>query len=461
MAVNPSIPLAIEPTPYLRMPDPWQTQARAFALRELMRNEELDRIKLEELRRQRDEEQAIREIFRRHVTPEGKLNRQGALADLYRLNPTTALNMQKNWLAQEKALSDAEEARLKADAARAARLGSLAGSATDQASYDRAIKQAVDEGLLTSEQAAQLPRVWDDSTRALTRQFQEQALSAQQQIEAAIKRAQEERARALHEVQLPGVQAEAAGKAFRLAGQLAPGAAHSASDWTALRAMLPAHLRRIFPTVPFTGAVEIAEQLGTPPDERRQAEDRAATRRETERHHKAMEDEQRQRRLDRTAREGRQESQRAEAERRQRLRQLQDEEQKLDAEQTKLDERRRELGQILSSYPSYEYRKTTQGKTKKFKLSAEERAARQAEYETATERWQKILDRKKQIQDERRSLQGGSQQQGPPAPASRAAQVPIDFSEEDLIRRARQRGMTQEQIDRALAEYRAARAARR
>jgi hypothetical protein len=462
MPINPTIPLAIEPTPYLRMPDPWQLQGRALALRELMRNEEIDRMKLEELRRQQAEESAIRDIFRRHISPEGKLNRQGALADLYRLNPTTALNMQKDWLAQQKALSEAEEARLKADAARAGRFGALAGSAVDQPSWERAIGQALEEGLLTTEQAAKLPREWNDSTKAMVRQFQEQALTAQQQIEAALKRAQEERAKAEHTARLPGLEAESAAKQFRLAGQLAPGAAATTEQWRALRTVLPERLRNIFPAVPHSGAVEQAEKLGMSPDERQAAADRAATRKETERHNKAIEALRSERETARAAAV----QQREQDKRTERLRSLKAEEQRLEREQASLDEARRKLGEILRTGRHVKSRPGK--KSKAVEITPEERARYEAEFHSTTERWQRILDRKRQIADERQQLLG-SGATGPTGATAVATPIgkprQIDpttgrspgapaYSEEEFRRRARERGLAPEQIEQALAEAR-------
>jgi hypothetical protein len=465
MPINPSIPLAVEPPPYLRMPDPWAAQARAFALRELVRNDELERLKLEELRRKQAEEEAIRDIFRRHITPEGTLNRQGALADLYRLNPETAINVQKNWLAQQKALSEAEESRLKADAARAGRLGSLAGSAVDQPSWERAISQALEEGLITTDQAAKLPRQWDASTQAMVRQFQEQALTAQQQIDAALKRAQEERAKAEHAARLPGYEAESASKQFRLAGQLAPGAAQTPSQWNALRSVLPERLRNLFPTVPYTGAVEQAERLGMTAEERKAAQDRAATRQETERHNRAVEQQRAER--DAARRSDRQEEQarREQQSRTERLRALKAEEQRLEREQAPLDEKRLKLGDILRTG---KHIKTRPGKkSKSVDITPEERARYQAEFDAASERWQGILDRKKQIADERRQLLGGEAGSSAPGavatPSGKPRQVDAStgrtagtpaYTEEQFRQRARERGLTPEQIEQALAKAR-------
>jgi hypothetical protein len=468
MPIHPNIPLALEPAPYVRMPDPWAQQARMLELRDLTRRDELERLKLDELRRAQAEEQAVREIFARHLRPDGKLDRSGVLSDLYRLNPSVAFTTQKNWLAQEKALSEADEARLKAAAARAARLGALAGSATDQASYQRALQQALEEGLLTSDQAAGLPATWDENTKAMLSQFQQQALTAQQQIDEALKRAQDERAKAEHEARLPGLTAESASKQFRLAGQLAPGAALTTTQWNALRAVLPENLRNMFPAAPYSGAVAEAERLAMTPEERQASADRAASRAEQERHNKETEKLRRERETSRQAERQASQAEKESQQRTSRLRTLKAEEQRLDREQAPLDEKRRQLGQILASG---KHARSRPGKAAKdVEITPEERARYQAEYDSITERWQRILDRKKQIEDERRQLLGNGAPSAPGAspserPAATAAGKPrqVDaasgrtvgaaaYTEEEFRRRARERGIAN--VEQALAEAR-------
>lgn len=463
MPIHPNIPLALEPAPYVRMPDPWAQQARMLELRDLTRRDELERLKLDELRRAQAEEQAVREIFARHLRPDGKLDRSGVLSDLYRLNPSVAFTTQKHWLAQEKALSEADEARLKAAAARAARLGTLAGSATDQASYQRAVQQALEEGLLTSEQAAALPTTWDESTKSMLGQFQRQALTAQQQIEASLKAAQDQRAKAEHEARLPGLTAESASKQFRLAGQLAPGAALTTTQWNALRAVLPENLRNMFPAAPYSGAVAEAERLAMTPEERAAAEDRRASRAEQERHNREIERIRGERETNRQAERLAKQSE----ETTKRLRTLKSEEQQLDREQARLDERRRELGRILETG---KHPRPRQGrKAKDVEITPEERARFQAEYDTATEQWRRILDRRKEIEAERRHLLG----QGAATATARPQQVPtaqvagwprqvdaatgrtvggVTYTEQEFRRRARERGIVD--VEQALAEAR-------
>jgi hypothetical protein len=456
MPINPSIPLAFDQAPPVRMPDPWAQQARAVELRDLLRRDELGRYQLEEARRQREQEQALREVFARHIDAEGRLNRTGVLADLYRINPDLAFTAQRNWLAHDKAVAEANEAKRKADAARVARLGSLAGSVTDQTSYRRAIDTAVSEGLLTREQAAGLPQVYDDATKEMLRQFQTEALTAAQQLEQA-------RAQAEHQARLPGIEADAASKAFALAGQLAPGAAQTTTQWTTLRSALPERWRNLFPAVPYSGAVAEAERLAMTPEERAAAEDRRASRAEQERHNREIERIRGERETNRQAERLAKQSE----ETTKRLRTLKSEEQQLDREQARLDERRRELGRILETG---KHPRPRQGrKAKDVEITPEERARFQAEYDTATEQWRRILDRRKEIEAERRHLLG----QGAATATARPQQVPtaqvagwprqvdaatgrtvggVTYTEQEFRRRARERGIVD--VEQALAEAR-------
>lgn len=460
MPINPYIPLALERPQYVPVPDPLEERGRVLALRELLRRGELDEMKLAEARRQIEAERRLRDVLAANpdiekalpqigaIDPELGLKYRKAIADANRASAETAA---KEYDFRQKAIGDLRS-RLAAvlsetDPAKRSQLYALHRAEAIASGYYRPElipEQMPEESVLRS---------WALATLPYDKQNAELRARAKEAHEAALRPSQVQKS-----------QAEADQASLTFGALLAPAAGESNALWQRLRARLPEHLRAFYPAVPYAGAAEQAEAMGTTPAQRRAAADREATRLETKRHNEAMERIQRDRETARRAGREDAETKKRDDERIKRLRAIKAEEQELEREQAPLDQKRRQIGQILKSGKQV---KNVAGKqSKEVDLTPEERARYQGEFQSVTERWQRILDRKQQIQAERQQLQAAAAG-GPTATATgRPRQVDattgrtigeVGFTEDDIRRQGMLRGMTPEDIERAVAHYRASR----
>jgi hypothetical protein len=180
--------------------DPLEGAARMISLSEMMRQapirEELQQHQLQAARlgiQQTERDMKESDDFRAAVGA-GKSDQE-----LMGISPTRAMAYGKSKADMRKSGIDAEESQIKLLHSKAERLGSLAGSAVDQSSYQNAIFTAVKEGLIPTEAAMKLPGKYDP---AVVQQFMQQALSVKDQRELELKAIAEKRTAELHPYEL-------------------------------------------------------------------------------------------------------------------------------------------------------------------------------------------------------------------------------------------------------------------
>ena len=228
MPINPSIPLGVRPGPAPILPS--QLEKQQLSLANLGRREQLDtqQMQLNQMRlteaQQRQKEQAaaveragkVRAILEKHGDVEK------ALPEIWAVDPAAADKFETHLYDRRKRDYEMRKAELDQASSRAKRLGEIASTATDQATFRRAIGMAVSEKLLTPDQASSIGDAWDDSTKSAVNQFKMQALDVQKQLDEARKEeeqgwkkaesdrkaAAEKRAEETHQATLPGKTAD-------------------------------------------------------------------------------------------------------------------------------------------------------------------------------------------------------------------------------------------------------------
>lgn len=229
MPIDPRIALGVRPGPAPIMPS--ELEQRRLTLADLGRRETLDNqqaqlndMRISEGQQQQAERRAtleragkVRSILKKHGGDPEK-----ALPELWSIDPAAADRFDTHLYERKKRGFEMKKSELEQAGARAKRLGEIAGTATDQATFQRAIGMAVAEKLLTPEIAAQLGDTWDDNTKAAVAQFRNQALDVAKQsdearkaeeqgwkkAEAERKAAAEKRAQQLHDASLPAKTAD-------------------------------------------------------------------------------------------------------------------------------------------------------------------------------------------------------------------------------------------------------------
>lgn len=185
MALDPQIALGYRPPVVnLEVPSPIQQYGQMLTLRGLMEQQQLRGLQIEQERMQLDSQRqanAGEMEFRRRIgageafTPEQTLGVLGSTRGIQYL----------------KGALDVQEARLKHQQARSARLGSIIGSATDAPTYNSAVMKAYSEGFINAEDARdRLSRGFD--TKAVE-QARLEAMTAEQQASNALNKIKEER----------------------------------------------------------------------------------------------------------------------------------------------------------------------------------------------------------------------------------------------------------------------------
>jgi hypothetical protein len=171
---------ALEPPKYY---SPFDARAKLMNLQNLaqqqqegQQNLQLGQMKLAEGQRKVAEGQQLRDLFQN--TPDLR----SALPGIYKINPELGISMTKSLHEQEKSAIDMETSRIANSGKKAERLASLAGSAKDEDSYHRAITKALDEGLISAQEAQEhLAKGWGPQSQAEMQQAVQMGLDAKEQ----------------------------------------------------------------------------------------------------------------------------------------------------------------------------------------------------------------------------------------------------------------------------------------
>jgi len=222
MAIDPSISLQVRP-PVIPVPEiqsPLDRFTKVLTLQNLMTQGQSgqlglqsQQLQLQERQRQIDEEDKLRQLYSTNPNP--------THADIIStIGPTRAIPLIK-------AQSEQLQQFYKTEQERAATLGSLAGSATDKDSAVRAVWEGINRRAFAADptQNAQIGRQLLDHLNtkgfdpAEFKQFQAQAMTAEQQHSAALADLEETRKATLAPYQLSEAQSKARQSALQDAGQ--------------------------------------------------------------------------------------------------------------------------------------------------------------------------------------------------------------------------------------------------
>ncbi len=164
---------------------PLDAYGKAMSLKQMAQQGQLTDMQLQQAQRAQQDEQAMRDVFAKNVTqgPDGapSLNRQGVLADLYKVNPTKALDVQQTWTKadqeQRKADREDKKAQMEYLIKTNETVGSLLNGVNDQATYDQARQIAVQNGIPNADK---MPSTYDPN---LVKRLQMMALSTKDHLE--------------------------------------------------------------------------------------------------------------------------------------------------------------------------------------------------------------------------------------------------------------------------------------
>jgi hypothetical protein len=110
-----------------------------------------------QMRQEQMENEAVKSAFRNNVGEDGTVNRTAVLSDLSRTSPLKAMAYQQQFAEMDAKTAEAKKKSLQDQIDQHGMVANLAGNATDQASYDRALQWASQAGLDTSK----LPKQYD------------------------------------------------------------------------------------------------------------------------------------------------------------------------------------------------------------------------------------------------------------------------------------------------------------
>ena len=166
--------------------NPMDIAAKAMNLRDMVRQGEMQDYQLQKARQADSDDRQMRDIFSRNVkqdptTGETSLDRKGVLADLYKVAPTKAMDVQQTWQKQDlensKADREAKKAQIELQLKQVGLAGQLAGAMTDQQSYDQMKAYAQQLGLPNVDK---LPAQFDP---AFVHRLQTMSMNAKDQLE--------------------------------------------------------------------------------------------------------------------------------------------------------------------------------------------------------------------------------------------------------------------------------------
>ncbi len=187
-------------------PSPLETLGQLYALKGQRQESQLRGIQVQQAGQSLKDDQSERAAFSQNTTVDPQtgqpvLNRQGALGQLYQTAPLRAVQRSQEFavqdLARMKAGLENQKTQLANTGAQIGLAGQLAGSITDQTSYDKALQQGIQGGFI---KPGQYPAVYDPQTVA---GMKNDAMTAEQQL-AAHQKELEQRETALrdHETML-------------------------------------------------------------------------------------------------------------------------------------------------------------------------------------------------------------------------------------------------------------------
>jgi len=284
MALQPAIALGYQP-PQIRTSDPSETLVRGMQLKQMAQGMELnqaraeqERMQTEEMKRKRDEALKVREILMNEPDP------VKALPKVYAVSPEAANALSDHLNKRQKEQRDAEFQQLTSNAKKLDMMSGIAGTMKDQATYDAGIGRALNLGLITPEQYAQLPKEWTPDTQKLVGQFADQVMSAKEQHDLALKQAAEKRAAEEAAAKLPGEKAKSYAERLAVAAQLM-GSATTPEQYVSRYNTIDPDLRPHFIPEFSADATSAATQLGLSAKEAVAASQKQTEQAETKRYH--------------------------------------------------------------------------------------------------------------------------------------------------------------------------------
>jgi hypothetical protein len=133
-------------------------------------------LALQEHQRQVTEGQQLRDVFK--ASPDLRT----ALPEVFKINPTVGIAMQKSLHEQEKAALDLRKTDIEVKAKIADRLGSIAGTMHDEPTFHQGIVTGLNEGLIKAEDAQKLlEQGWTPESQAYVQQIVKAALTTKEQ----------------------------------------------------------------------------------------------------------------------------------------------------------------------------------------------------------------------------------------------------------------------------------------
>ena len=166
--------------------NPLDVAAKVMSMKQMMQQGQMADYQLEKARQADSDDKQMRDIFAKNVvqdptTGETTVNRKGVLADLYKVSPGKAMDVQQTWLKQDAENSKTErenkKAQLELTLKQVDLAGQLAGAMTDQQSYDQMKAYAAQMGLPNVDK---LPAQFDP---AFVKRMQMMSLQAKDQLE--------------------------------------------------------------------------------------------------------------------------------------------------------------------------------------------------------------------------------------------------------------------------------------
>ena len=161
MPIDARIPLMVQPW-NIQPPDLVQPYMQAMQLKQLQGQQQLTGLKVDEAQRQEADRVAMRDIYARHLQPDPAtgqptLNREGALADLYKINPELGMKMESEYaeMGARQATAQAAQAKSKLETRKMQLelLGKLYGAVREagytQEAYDQALTIGAQYGLIS------------------------------------------------------------------------------------------------------------------------------------------------------------------------------------------------------------------------------------------------------------------------------------------------------------------------
>lgn len=166
--------------------DPLDMMAKTMSMKQMYQQGQMNDVQMRKVQEAEQEDRQLKEIFSRNIvqdptTGESNLDKKAVLADLYKLAPNRALEIQQTWQKQDNEAMKLDRENRKVNlelAIKQAQLGGqLAGAMKDQQSYDEVKAYARQLGLPGVDK---FPEQFDP---AFAQRLQVMALDAKDQLE--------------------------------------------------------------------------------------------------------------------------------------------------------------------------------------------------------------------------------------------------------------------------------------